>query len=187
MAHGPESRSKCERFCSPQAGRRTGFPERKSSSVVSRLRGSGLLERRKQPKPPNPPAWRPSAASPTLRRRTGSRSPVPVASMMRLAITSYTMDGCPLSCSSLQALSKASPMISVIRSSNTVPALRLNRRMDATLMSLHCRRAFDACNAKCPGFHEPGANTKTVVLELKFGVQPFRQRPHQLKAQSSIG
>src|ERR1700733_8877999 len=97
------------------------------------------------------------------------------------------MDGCPLSRSSLHALSKASPMISVIRSSNTVPALRLNGRIDATLGSLHCWRAFGACNAKCPGFHKPGANTKTVVLELKFGVEPFRQRPHQLKAQPSIG
>ena len=44
-----------------------------------------------------------------------------------------------------------------------------------------------AHDTRCPGLHQPGANTETVVFELKFGVKAVRQRPHQLKAQPAIG
>ena len=35
--------------------------------------------------------------------------------------------------------------------------------------------------------NEAGGDTKTVMLKLKFGIEPIRQRSHELKAQSSIG
>lgn len=37
-----------------------------------------------------------------------------------------------------------------------------------------------------PWSYKAGANTKTVMFELKFCVKPIRQRSHELKAQPSI-
>jgi len=35
-------------------------------------------------------------------------------------------------------------------------------------------------------FNKPGANTKTVMFKVKFCMKSIRQRPHELKAKSSI-
>lgn len=73
----------------------------------------------------------PSAASAALRSRVTSRSPLRAAATIRLAMTSCTTAGCPVSCSSLHAASKASPMMRVVASSNT--PLGTNGRIDPTL------------------------------------------------------
>ncbi len=75
----------------------------------------------------------PSATSAALRSRVTSRSPLRAAATIRLAMTSCTTAGCPVSCSSLHAASKASPMMRVVASSNT--PLGTNGRIDPTLPS----------------------------------------------------
>ena len=48
------------------------------------------------------------------------------------------------------------------------------------------RTRFFISNHRRLGFNKTGANTKAVVLKLKFGMEPIRQCPHELETQPSI-